>query len=207
MIAHLLYVFVLGVPAYRMRFYVGVNLDTIERTYMVFREAIFANRETDLVLSGKLEMDEAMFGGHRAGKRGWGAENKAVVFGIYARNGRVMTFIVKDRKRATLMKLIEKHTKKGSLYYTDEYTAYTVLETRGEHKVVSHSQDEYVRDDSHINGIEGFWSYAKAWIYHYRGVPKQYFHLYLKEIEFRFNHRKENLFEIIAQLLVKSGVN
>ena len=34
----------------------------------------------------------------------------------------------------------------------------------------------------HINGIEGFWSYAKNWLYPYRGVPRQYFHLYLGEV-------------------------
>lgn len=65
-----------------------------------------------------------------------------------------------------------------------------------------------VREDTtHINGIEGFWSYAKTWIYHYRGVPKQYFHLYLKEIEFRFNHRDEDLFQILANIVVKAVPN
>ena len=64
---------------------------------------------------------------------------------------------------------------------------------------------EYVREDtSHINGIEGFWSYANTWLYHYRGVPKQYFHLYLKEIEFRFNHRNEDIFRLLANILVKT---
>jgi transposase len=29
----------------------------------------------------------------------------------------------------------------------------------------------------HTNGIEGFWSYAKNWLYPYRGVPHKYFHL------------------------------
>jgi transposase-like protein len=62
--------------------------------------------------------------------------------------------------------------------------------------------EEYVRDNSHINGIEGFWSYAKTWLYHYRGVPKQYFHLYLKEVEFRFNHRQENVFRVLTTLRV-----
>ena len=43
--------------------------------------------------------------------------------------------------------------------------------------------EEYVREDtSHINGIEGFWSYAKTWLYHYRGINGDYFHLYPKEI-------------------------
>ena len=144
-----------------------------------------------------------MFGGHRSGKRGWGAEGKVIVFGIYQRNGHVMTFPVPDRKRKTLMDLIDKHTKKDSLYYTDDHTAYATLNTRGMHKTVSHGRDEYVREDAHINGIEGFWSYAKTWMYHYRGVPKQYFYLYLKEIEFRFNHRDADLFPILVDLLVK----
>ncbi|MGA9840752.1 MAG: transposase, partial [Nitrososphaeraceae archaeon] len=65
--------------------------------------------------------------------------------------------------------------------------------------------EEYVREDtSHINGIEGFWSYAKTWLYHYRGVPKQYFYLYLKEIEFRFNHRNEDIFRLLAKIMVRT---
>ena len=105
------------------------------------------------------------------------------------------------------MELIKKHTRKGSLYYTDDYTAYASLSMRGKHKVVSHGRDEYVRDDAHINGMEGFWSYAKAWLYNYRGVPKQYFHLYLKEIEFRFNNRDKELFPKLTDLLVKPSSN
>lgn len=206
-IAHLLYLFALGVPAYRIRFYIDVSVKTIEHAFRVFREAIYDSSVTDMVLSGKLELDEAMFGGHRKGKRGWGAEGKTLVFGIYKRNGYVMTFPVPDRKYDTLMGLIKKHTKKGSLYYTDDYTAYATLNMSGKHKVVSHGKDEYVRGDAHINGIEGFWSYAKAWLYHYRGTSKQYFHLYLKEIEFRFNHRDKNLFEMFAKMLVKSSSN
>lgn len=202
-IAHLLYLFSLGVPAYRIRFYVEISLKTIEHVFRIFREAIYDASMAKLRLSGKLELDEAMFGGHRKGKRGWGAEGKTLVFGIYKRNGHVMTFPVPDRKYDTLMELIKKHTRKGSLYYTDDYTAYASLMMRGKHKVVSHGRDEYVRDDAHINGMEGFWSYAKTWMYHYRGVPKQYFHLYLKEIEFRFNNRDGNIFEMLAKLLVK----
>lgn len=63
---------------------------------------------------------------------------------------------------------------------------------RGKHKTIAHGIEEYAREDNtHINGIEGFWSYAKTWLYHYRGVPKNYFHLYLKEVEFRFNNSRE----------------
>ena len=98
-------------------------------------------------------------------------------------------------------------TKKGSLDYSDDHTAYATLNLIGKHQVVAHVSEEYVRDNSHISGIEGFWSYAKTWSYHYRGVPKQYFHLYLKEIEFRFNHRQENVFRVLTNIVAKTVPN
>ncbi len=54
-IVHLLYLFSLGVSAYRIRFYVKVNLKTIEHAFKVFREAIYGSLIIDLRLSGKLE--------------------------------------------------------------------------------------------------------------------------------------------------------
>ena len=41
-------------------------------------------------MSGELEIDEALFGGHRKGKRGWGSEGKSLLFGIYQRNGKII---------------------------------------------------------------------------------------------------------------------
>ena len=53
----------------------------------------------------------------------------------------------------------------------------------------------------HINGMEGFWSFAKTWLYHFRGIHRSYFHLYLKEIEFRFNNRDKDLFGLIVDYM------
>ncbi|MGA9151653.1 MAG: IS1595 family transposase [Candidatus Nitrosopolaris sp.] len=211
-LVHLIYLFALGVPAYRIRWYISVSLATIERTFRVLRQSIYdesLQKLKELKLSGQIEIDEALFGGHKKGKRGWGAEGKTLVFGISQRNGNIITphHPVLDRKHDTLVPLITEHTKKGSLYYSDDHTAYTTLNLIGKHQVVAHVSEEYVRDNSHINGIEGFWSYAKTWLYHYRGVPKQYFHLYLKEIEFRFNHRQENVFRVLTNIVAKTVPN
>jgi transposase len=35
----------------------------------------------------------------------------------------------------------------------------------------------------YINGIEGFWSYAKTSLYAYRGVPTKLFHLGLLALQ------------------------
>jgi transposase len=39
----------------------------------------------------------------------------------------------------------------------------------------------------YINGIEGFWSYAKERLFKFHGVSREYFVYYLKELEFRYN--------------------
>jgi len=197
-IAHLLYLFVLGVPSYRARHYTGVSLKTMQRLYTRFREALYLQSLQELrALSGVIEIDEALFGGFRKGKRGWGAHGKRAVFGLYKRNGHVLTFPVPNRNHATLLPLIEAHTTPGSLFYTDDYHAYASLSVRGAHVVVSKKEGR-PRGRDHINGIEGFWSYAKHWLYQYRGVPQHHFPLYLKEVEWRFNHREENLFDLLA---------
>jgi len=94
----------------------------------MFRETIYLDTIKDLEpLSGEIEMDETMFGGRRAGKRGWGASGKIIVFGIYQRNRKVLTFPISSRARETMMPYIIKYTKTGSLYYTDDWFAYTSL--------------------------------------------------------------------------------
>lgn len=205
-LAYLMHMFVMGVPAFRLVKTTGLDDTTIERLFKRFRQAIYDRSLITLKqLSGKLELDETMFGGRRPGKRGWGAEGKVIVFGIYKRNGEVVVFPVSNRKKETLDPLIDRHTRTGSVYYTDEYEGYVGLVVRGRHIRVTKDKGKPVRR-ANINGIEGYWSYAKHWLYHYRGVPRKYFHLYLKEIEFRFNNRNKDLFDELANILVGGKV-
>ena len=195
--------FCLGVPAYRLRFQVPLDRKTIQRWFQILRETIYEHQIKELsTLCGEIEMDETMFGGRVPGKRGWGASGKVIVFGIYQRNGKVLTFPITNRSKQQLIPLMTTYTKAGSLYYTDDWHAYTFLDIRGNHVVIT-KQKGRPKGRNHINCIEGFWSYAKHWLYHYRGVPKKYFHLYLKEVEWRFNHRDENLVKILRKYLNK----
>jgi len=165
------------------------------------REAIYEYAIKELsTLTGEIEMDETMFGGRRPGRRGWGAAGKHMAFGMFQRTGKVLTFPITSRGKQELVPLMTAYTKSGSLYYTDDWHAYTFLDIRGNHVVISKDKGR-PKGRNHINGIEGFWSYAKHWLYHYRGVPKHYLHLYLKEIEWRFNHRDENLLKILRKYL------
>jgi transposase len=196
----LLEYFVLGVPAYRLRFRAPVSLEATERCFRLGRRVLALEEEWQQPFAGRIECDEAMFGGKRKGKRGWGAAGKVLIFGILQRNGRVKVFAVKGRGRDELLPLIREQTTPGSLYYTDDWQAYASLAVRGEHVVVTKERGR-PKGRAHINGIEGFWSYAKHWLYQYRGVPKKFFHFYLAETSFRFNHRDEDLFPLALQSL------
>lgn len=200
-INHLIEYFCLGVPVYRLKLVTPVSRQTIAKFFRFLRQLIYDELIKELEeLSGEIEIDETMFGGKRKGKRGWGAFGKNMVFGMYKRNGRVLTFPIPNRSRQTLTDLIFKHTKAGSLCYTDEWHAYTHLSIIHNHVVVRKEKGR-PRGRDHINGIEGFWSYAKHWLYQYRGVQTEYFHLYLKEIEWRFNHRNDNLIQLVKRYI------
>ena len=184
-------------PAYRVAADLGIDYQSVSRVYQRLREAIYHVAELEAgKLKGEIEIDEAYFGGRRKGKRGRGASGKSIVFGLLERDGRVYTKVVEQVTADELMKHITAHTRKGSVYYTDTFRSYNSLKRWGKHHRLNHGKAFAYRGKDHINGIEGFWSFAKHILYNYRGVSKYHFPMYPKEVEYRFNHRKENLFKL-----------
>lgn len=183
-------------PAYRVSTDLGIHYQSVTRVYQHLREAIYHVTELEGgKLKGEIELDESYFGGRRKGKRGRGASGKSIVFGLLERNGKVYTKVVEQVTADELMTHIRKHTRKGSVYYTDTFRSYNSLKRLGKHHRINHNKAFAYKGKNHINGIEGFWSYAKHILYNYRGVSKYHFPMYLKEVEYRYNHRNENLFK------------
>ena len=69
-----------------------------------------------------------------------------------------------------------------------------------------HSKNEFARGNSHINGIESFWGYAKNRLVKFKGMNKSMFNLHLKECEFRFNNRKQNFINILLVIFRKDAL-
>lgn len=197
--------FVLGVPVYRQRFRSVASAPTRERFYRLLRACCAVVEGVREPFTGTLECDETTFGGVRHGKRGWGAGGKVIVFGLIQRNGQVKAMPIAAHNQAEVMRQIQAHTREGSLYYTDEWQAYATLRLRGDHVMIRKEKGRPVGRD-HINGIEGFWSYAKHWLYPFRGVPRRYFHLYLAEVCFRFNHRNQDPRPLLLRLMQSTNI-
>jgi hypothetical protein len=67
---------------------------------------------------------------------------------------------VPNGKKETLMAKITAATVKGSVLYTDEFVSDNDLSSYGKHVPIGH-RHEFADGEAHINGIEGFWSFAK----------------------------------------------
>ena len=108
---------------------------------------------------GDVEADETYIGGKTAGgKRGRGAPNKTVVFGMLERGGDVMAKVIPNVKKRTLHPIVAENVEPGSTIHTDELRSYWGLDRAGyQHRTVNHGAGEYVRHGSHVNAIEGFW--------------------------------------------------
>jgi len=199
----ILYFFYLELSARKAAHETGINYADIHARYMLFRRKIAGYLGNEFrKLAGKLEMDESYFGGKRKGKRGRGAYNKAIVFGILERHGKVYTAVVPDVKAKTLMGEIKNKAVKGSVFYTDCFKSYKSLKQYGKHSKVNH-QKTFGKSHNHINGIEGFWSYAKERFHKYHGINMENYPLYLKEMEFRFNHRNEDIYSLLVDIVLR----
>ena len=102
------------------------------------------------------------------------------------------------------MPIIQGHILDGSTINTDGWKAYDGLILNGyDHHRVFHSKDEFARGKCHVNGIENFWSFAKRRLAKFNGCSSGAFALHLKECEFRYNHRNDDLFKIIKQIFYR----
>ena len=203
----ILYYFYLEISARKTAKELNIDYGVIYRKFMQFRKLIadYCNKEAKK-LNGELELDETYFGGKRKGNRGRGAFNKAIAFGILERKGNIHTVIVENVKAETLMNAIKEKTKKGSVFYTDGFRSYNDLKQYGKHNVIRHDKDEFANERNHINGLEGFWSFAKERFHKYHGIDKKNYQFYLKEMEFRFNHRNENVLNLLFNICVRRVV-
>ncbi len=169
----------------------GVNRNTVNRYYNLLRKAI---------------LSESIRGARRVrGKRGRGAAGKTPVFGLLKRGEKVFVTVVTDCSRESLMPVVKGLILEHSTIYTDGWKAYDGLVLNGyEHYRVFHSENEFARGKSHVNGIENFWSFAKRRLAKFNGCASAAFVLHLKECEWRYNHRHEDLLALVKKLYRKT---
>jgi transposase-like protein len=186
-----------GISSWEIHRAIGVSQKTA--WFMLHRIRLAMQGDTGGKLSGEVEADETFIGGkarnmHKAKKaeriHGTGSMDKAVVFGMVERDGRVRAMHVDARRKEELQQAIRENIEAGTAIFTDELNSYTGLADEYEHAVVNHAV-EYVNGNVHTNTIENFWSLLKRGL-HGTYVSVEPYHLfrYIDEQAFRYNNRK-----------------
>ena len=203
--------FCVDIDATKTALLLGLNRNTVNRYFKLFREAIYEHqKEIFREFIGEIELDESYFGAKRVRgfrgklKRGRGTL-KQPVFGIFKRDGHVYTEIIPDCKKPTLQGIIRGRVSLESVIHTDGWRGYDGLVDVGydKHFRVNHGQNEFSKGHGiHINGIENFWSFTKRRLSKFNGV-KTNFALHLKECEWRYAKKSLTLEQELDNILRK----
>ena len=182
----------------------GVSVRSVNSIFIRIRKRLAVLCEAESPLSGTVEVDESYFGPQRVrGKRGRGAGGKTIVFGVLKRGEQVYTQIVPDCSKSSLQRVIRGRVSLSSVIHSDGWVGYDGLVDVGyaKHFRVKHQNNEFAHQGNHINGIESFWSWTKHRLAQFNGIPKKAFYFHLKESEYRFNRRHQNLYKILLGIL------
>lgn len=198
--------FALDLTATQTAAMTGISVRSVNVIFLRIRAKIAEACERESRLDGVIELDESYFGPHRVrGKVGRGCGGKTIVFGLLKRGDKVYTAIVPNAGKAALQAVIRGRAELNSVLHTDGWSGYHGLVDLGfdKHFRIQHQDSQFAHQGNHINGIESFWSLSKRRLSKFCGVPKKTFYLHLKESEFRFNHRKKDLYKVLLNFLRK----
>jgi transposase len=196
--------FCADVPALTAGGLVGLSVQSTQRLYDRLRLRILELAvEEARPFAGEVEIDESYFGPRRVrGKRGRGAGGKTPVIGLLKRGGKVFTEIVENCSKQALLPIIKGQVLSKATVYTDGWKSYDGLVLGGyKHHRIHHHQNQFARGKNHVNGIESFWSFTKLRLAKLRGIRAEYFIIHLKESEWRWNHRADNLYLFLLKNL------
>jgi transposase len=185
-----------GVSAKELERQLGVTYKTAWRMAKLIREHMAAvDGEEPIGGPGTaVEIDETLMGGVKRGMHNRGSASKVVVLGMMERGGDIITKVVPNQRRSTLLPIINENVAIGGEVHTDELPTYaTLIEDGYIHLTVNHSKGRYTDlFGATTNGIEGFWRHLKCSIQGtHVSVSEKRLGTYVKEFEYRFNRRND----------------
>lgn len=172
------------------------------------RLMVFPGRDK---LSGKVEVDETLVGGKKAGKRGRGAEGKSLVViaieTLEKGTGRVRMSLIANASKKSLGKFIIDNIVEGSTVVTDGWKGYAGVNKKGYHHEIEKNV-KMLGEEEILPNVHRIASLLKRWLLgtHQNYIGDQYLPYYLDEYTFRYNRRKSKSRGLLFQRLIEQAV-
>jgi transposase-like protein len=147
------------------------------------------------LLKGRVEVDETYLGGPRSGKRGRGAEDKALIAIAAEENGtgigRIRMARIPDVSGQSLEGFIRANVMPGTIVHSDAWRGYNGLSELGYVHEVTNVSCSDVPAHVTMPRVHRVASLLKRWILgtHQGGISHDHLEYYLDEFTFRFNRR------------------
>jgi transposase-like protein len=165
------------------------------------------------LLEGVVVADETYVGGKPrklSGKKvkGGRGTDKAAVFALVERGGRVRSWPIANITAKTLQGAIRDNVDPSAQIQTDQLPSYRGVGKwfKGGHETVNHAKLEYVRDGVTTNDVESYFALLKRGITgSFHSVSKAHLHRYCNEFSYRWNTRGVSDAERTAKALQMIG--
>jgi transposase len=177
--------------------------NTVYKAVTALRFSILSKAlDARMLLSGAFGLDLGFKNGKIAMDKPGERMGAFPVFGLMHKEGLVFVDLLPHIQADTVfhfhLNFQLKLVRMGNIFYTDRYRQYEALIFCGDETLPVHRLG--LKDKSAtIDGVRGgFWPFAKGRLKRYNGITPRRFPLYLKELEFRFNQRGEDLFPLLV---------
>jgi len=187
-----------------------ISRPTINKYLKAIRIRIAEYCTLDSPFSEPREMIENYFSNRNIrGGGGRSAAEKGILFGLIKRGDRVYTEVIPDTKRVMMQAIIRGKASIDTLTHSEGWRDYHGLVDMRHNRYfrLPHEEHASVEKQNRIDRLESFWSYAKYRLAKFRGIEKEKFNLHLKECEYRFNHRGEDLYKLLLKIFRKNPIN
>jgi transposase-like protein len=202
-----------GISSLQLARDLHVNKNTAWYLQKRIRQAM---QDDDFILKGIIEIDETYIGGSMSNKHYFtklesgknyraGMEHMVPVLGMIEREGKIILKVMEKAHGKEIKPFIKSKVAQESTIITDGFGGYFGLNNHFEsHIILNHSQNIRKINQFNTSTLEGFWTLIKrSFIGQYHKISKEHLQEYLNELAFKYNYKKENMFNLLLNNLLE----
>ncbi len=195
--------FARGISVYQQRAEGDASPCSKERFYRLARACCAFAEHLHEPISQMVESRPDALSG-RSSMRGWAAADRVILIGFQIdATGKLRIPGASSWNASEVVRLLRECAPLGGVFTLPSGRAFASLKLQGGYVVMQRSGSVTMAADF----LESFWNYAKQHLQLYRKIPSKFFHLYMGEVCFRFNHRQQDLAVLLRDLLSAVSIN
>jgi len=134
---------------------------------------------------------------------------KPVIFGIYKQDNKVFTEILPDVSRSMIQAIARGRSVLETVGSTERIRRFQGVVDLGQYRLYHLGNGHHDADAGKalLDDVDGFWGLTKHRLAKFKGLNRNTAYLHLKECEFRYNYRNDDLYNVLMNLLKTFPLN